>query len=347
MISKDQALKYLEIVHQLKGECAFYDVHAHPFEIFHDKEEYTRHPRDRRIYASDGSDFVPPSISDVLIDTDTRSRSVLRLFSRAAGLAQLGDAFRHTGPGVFEQHGAVSGMDHVLLLPVANPDGPGEARMTEMARMFDQKDRFLPGGCIPGSVETVNIDRYLRDAADRFGWRAVKLHPPVNGLDPSASSGRDRIEAVLEACGRCGLPVVIHGGRCPVLKNSPASDYGVLKNLCRIDWGAGGAPVVIAHAGLYGYDIESIERTLLLTLNRLLEQYDHLRVDLSGLNAGAISLILKNTDQHRVLFGSDMLYEIQWQMVVRTMYAIEHSGGPLEESFIRMAGQNPAAIFSG
>ncbi len=347
MISKDEVRKYLGIVYDLKRECAFYDVHAHPFEIFYNEVQYARHPSDERLYASDGTDFAGPAISDVMADTDERSRSVLRLIRQSSGSREkLSAAFRHTGPRIFEQHALLSGIDHVLLLPAWPPDGASDAQMAQTARMFVDENLFLLAGSIPRTVKIADIATYMQDAADRFCLRAVKLHPNLTGINPVDASGRERIEAILDACGNCGLPLMVHGGMSPVLKDSPAATYGILENLSRIDWGAGRVPVIIAHAGFYGYEFESVDKGRLSALRRLLDRCGQAWVDLSGLNVGVMSKVLENIGSHRILFGSDMLYEDQWQMVVRTMYAIDRSGLPLEENFIRIAGRNPAAIFA-
>jgi predicted TIM-barrel fold metal-dependent hydrolase len=347
MITRNQALKYLSIIHELRRECTLYDVHTHPFEIFHDESAYVRHRADVRLYVSDETDFVPPAVSDVMTDGDDRSRSVLRLFGRSAGTkTSLKEDFRHTGPTVFERHCALSGIDQVLLLPVVRPGDSGKRRMAEMAEMFGKDSRFMLAVSLPDSVSAPDLTAYLRRALERLDVRAVKLHPNVSGIDPASPDGWERIDAILDACSTCSIPLVIHGGMSPVLKGSPAAFYGVLENLALIDWGAGGIPVIIAHAGFYGYEAESIDPGRLSALNRLLDRHEEVRVDLSGLNVKVMSMVIKNVDAERILFGSDMLYEQQWQVAVRAICAIEQSGRPVEETFIQMAGRNPSAVFA-
>ena len=64
------------------------------------------------------------------------------------------------------------------------------------------------------------IKQKIKELIEQFGIRAMKFHPNVTEVDLNTSYGKERTEAILCACGECGLPLIIHGGRSSILKNT-------------------------------------------------------------------------------------------------------------------------------
>jgi hypothetical protein len=70
-------------------------------------------------------------------------------------------------------------------------------------------------------------------------------------------------------------------------------------------------------------------------------KYDHLFIDVSGVDTFGLKLILNTIPTERIIFGSDALYEHQWQRMVKLLYALDISSIDLEESFLMIVSQNP------
>jgi predicted TIM-barrel fold metal-dependent hydrolase len=148
----------------------------------------------------------------------------------------------------------------------------------------------------------------------------------------------------LEASRATGVGVIAHGGRSPYVSNSEAVDYGTLDNWKHVDWTITDQPVVIAHAGIFGYETAEAIDHVLPVLSGLLDRNDHLSVDLSGLELDAMVAVLNRIDTDRVLFGSDALYYAQWEAMVRFSRALELSDKTYEESFHTVASLNPSRL---
>ena len=189
------------------------------------------------------------------------------------------------------------------------------------------------------------IRNLVRDAVHSYKIKAIKIHPNITEIDLSESSGKERVEYIIEAAGKAGLKVVIHGGRSTGIKDPMASSYGILKNLQHIDWGNTNQAVIIAHAGTYGHDLSQIKEEVLPLMNRLLSRHSNVFVDVSGLEIDAISAIVKRIDIDRIFFGSDALYNSQWGALVKLMHVLQKNAPNYEECFVKIASVNPAGHF--
>ena len=56
-----------------------------------------------------------------------------------------------------------------------------------------------------------------------YDVKAVKLHPNISRIDPATSHGMERVESILGACSRARLPLIVHGGRSPILGDDRTS----------------------------------------------------------------------------------------------------------------------------
>ena len=151
-----------------------------------------------------------------------------------------------------------------------------------------------------------------------------------------------RLEAILTAAGKAGLPVIIHGGAYPNIIEPCGPCFGLLENIERIDFNLTPHPVVIAHAGAFGLDRQQVASRLLPRLENLLQRYDHVSVDVAALSAEVIGLVLSRVAPERIVFGSDALYELPWKSLIRLFVALEKAAGnQAEELLVRIAATNP------
>jgi predicted TIM-barrel fold metal-dependent hydrolase len=230
----------------------------------------------------------------------------------------------------------------VLLLPVAPSSGGIKSQMRAMAKMFGNDRRFLMGCSIPNSIGSKEISKFVTQMVNQFDIKAIKLHPNITGIDLRSRIGKERVENILCACGESGLPLIIHGGRSPIVRNPVAASYSSIDNLESINWGKTGETVVIAHAGSYSCDLHETEQEVLPRLKKMLSLYANLMVDVSALEIDALLAVLKNIPIDRILFGSDALYESQWSSMVKVLYALSETTSHIEEQFIQIASINPS-----
>ena len=214
--------------------------------------------------------------------------------------------------------------------------------MALLTRIFGGDSRFLLGYSVPGNTANQDIEPMLLRAVRLWDVRAVKVHPPLSGIDLCASSGRLRLEAILAAADRAALPGILHGGASPNGGESSGQSFGMLENLGDIDFNVTRHPVVIAHAGAFGLGWQQVESEVLPGLDRLLGQHEHLYVDISALTAEITGLLVSRIESQRMVFGSDALYELPWKSLVKLFVALENApNGQPEERLIRMAATNP------
>ena len=271
-----------------------------------------------------------------LINEDLKARCLL--FS----MRQL---YLHTGPRVFTDQMELSGLAKVLLLPVVGAEVANDDQMALMAEMFGQDDnRFAFGYCVPNGVENEQIEAAVNAAAQKYNIKALKIHPPVTGINLGAQNGVERIECMLRACRENGLSVIVHGGRSPAAKTSAFREYSVLSNLQKVNWSLSGKPVVIAHAGAFGYNNEDLLETVLPQLCKIMAQHDNVLADVSGLEFPTLCSLLGAVESERIVFGSDCLYYPQWRTIVSLFHALHKTTTRAEESFVRITSENPMRI---
>lgn len=341
MIEERIAREYLSRVRDIKQSRLFFDVHAHPFELFFGEARYTKHPTLEGVYSTDPQKFKAPQATEILLPDDAETPGIRRLLMRA-GMARLNLArlYASIGRGLFEMHMDLTGIDKVLLLPVLRPNDDIDTQMSLMKAMYGNNKRFVFGWCVPASIMDEEIFAAAQDARLRFDIRAVKLHPNVMEIDPQSTQGRRRIEATLLTCGEVGLPLFVHGGRSPLLGDGKTSSLASVRNLKRIDWSISRYPVVMCHAGTYGCGQAEMEEAL-QELGRMSAKHDNLFVDVSALEIGTIARVIQQFDSERILFGSDMLYETQWIMMVKLLVALERVTSHPEDILMKIAGTVP------
>jgi lipid-A-disaccharide synthase-like uncharacterized protein len=254
-------------------------------------------------------------------------------------------AFAHIGPRVLGDQMALSHIDRAVLLPVLHPESEGDEEMDLINTVYGGDKRLILGYCVPNKVANHEIKKHILSAVARYNTQLVKIHPNITGINLSAAAGRERIAAIFSACSEIRLPVVIHGGISPVIKNPELKDYASLKNLAAFDWKAVDFPVVISHAGMMGAGLHEIQNELLSVLKTILSSNERVLIDISGLDLSALKFILANIETERIVFGSDFYYFSQWGSIVKLLYAIKSIFRNFEEIFLQVVSSNSAKYF--
>jgi predicted TIM-barrel fold metal-dependent hydrolase len=153
-------------------------------------------------------------------------------------------------------------------------------------------------------------------------------------------TGRARTHAILAACDGLQLPLVVHGGRSPILGDSPAADHAVLAKLETIDWSTSNASVVVSHFGVYGCPGDVIPAQA-ERMNALLARYANIVTDTSGVDYAVLTYLLRTVNHDRIVFGSDAMYTPMWKSIVQLLRALETVGPNAESSFVKIVSTNP------
>lgn len=341
MITQKDIQKYFSIVRNLKTEYNFYDIHVHPFEIIYNNFIYYRDPVDADLYCLGSTKYRKPKISDLNLASENAKYKFGMPKSKLSNLIGLRRVYCHVGPKIFEEHMELALIDGVLLLPVAQSSNSIDAQMNNMRDFFGLNPKFHLGCSVPNTEPNSKISQFIQKNVKKYNIKVIKLHPNITEIDMSTVSGKERVEGVLDSCRLFKLPLIIHGGRSPLLLNREASQYGHIKNFEDINWHTSSEPVVIAHAGGYGCELMEIAKDVLPRLIKLLNIYSNLMIDISGLSFDALVMILKKIDIKRILFGSDSLYHRQWAGLARVMHALINLNYKLEESLVHLASINP------
>jgi predicted TIM-barrel fold metal-dependent hydrolase len=336
----------LERIRELALIEPIFDMHVHASEIFSGRNVYSD-PGASGVYSVSGKNYQAPHTGKLTLDTGDRRQAVSAAAKARVSEMMFNRVYEHIGPAVLLDHMNICGLSDALLLPVV---GRAEEIDVQMARLMEHSastNRLHIAYCVPNSVRLPDIAAHIGQVAREFPIEAVKIHPNVSRIDLRQSDGRERIEAILHSCGELDLPVIIHGGRSPMLTEEAAGEFAVLDNLAKIDWGVTRSTVVISHFGSYGFDQAELsqEREKLAVM---LERHPNVMTDTSGLPYHTLMEMLPVIDIERILFGSDSLYVLMWQSVVTLMCALKDSVGErADEYFCRITSGNVRSVFGG
>ncbi len=347
MLNRNDVEKYLGCIRDIKKSYPLFDMHVHPFDVFGNGLTYSRNFQHDGLFSVNSCRYSPPALRRLRI-SPPESNGLLVAPDLKAKMAVLSarSLYAHTGARLFSDHMQLSGIDRILLLPVLGPDESDEPQMEMLSSMFGDDDRFALGCCIPNNVANNGIGAFVQNAVRDYKIRAIKIHPNITKIDLSSESGIERVEHILEAAGNSGLMVIVHGGRSTEVNDPKASTYGIARNLARVDWGITDQAVIVAHAGTYGHDLQEIKREVLPKMNKLLSRHANMFVDISGLEVGAVTSVVKSIDNDRIFFGSDALYNSQFGSVVKLLHVLKNNAGDHEEKFVKITSTNPAGCFS-
>ncbi len=348
IVPKNDALKDLSLARKLLLSSCGTDIHVSPYEVIFNSFRYSPNSLDEGVFSIDDSRYQTPLVGPLRVDSDpTRPLTDQeRLKSSALSIFLYRKVYSHIGPKVISDQMELSGISRCLLLPVVQPDSNGQEEMAFVHQIYGSEDSFLLGYCVPLVVPIPELGTQIQAAIERYDIRALKIHPNITGINPSSASGLKRIETILEICNTVQLPLVVHGGRSPVIKDPRAAEYASLTNLARIDWGITKTPVMISHAGMMGRSPDEIENIEWPHFEKILQTYDNIMVDISALDLSALRIILERIDTGRILFGSDCLYFSQWGGIVKLMQALRLASFPLDEAFLRIVSRNASRFLS-
>ncbi len=343
MICREEAKKYLEFAKSLSKSHIFFDMHVHPFEVVYSECAYLPHPDQEGCYTTGKSNFSPPRIHD--IETEEKSDRIAFSASPqrlAISKMMLSSLYSHTGPKVFEAQMELSGIDRILLLPVASRVGDLDGQMIALERMFPNREKFYFGWSVPNSLNDEQIFDSAKGALHRFDIRAIKLHLSLIEINILTDPGKQRLNRILGACSKLHLPLILHTGKFPIARFPQVSEYCTINALKDFEWDITPFPVVFAHAASFSCDPEEMEEHILPTLKKMLSRFDNLFVDVSELDVHSLILILRSIPIDRILFGSDALYDDQWKAIVKLLIALEKVSSRMEEEFLKIIVHNPA-----
>ncbi len=341
MLSIPQIQRYLDLAQDVGRSHPLVDAHVHATEIVFRQIQYREGSRAGEILSAVDRPFEPPRIAALRLTdaTGVAQRFDAKTRNRASRL-HFTNAYEHIGRQVLLEHMDLARIDRALLLPVAPRDGSVEEQMVTLLAFRGSVRRLLLGYSVPNGVPTSEVASDIRQAVATYGARAVKLHPNLSGIDLGQAPGMERVESILAACGSARLPVIVHGGRSPILGDEPASRHARLQSLERVPWGRSAECVVIAHCGVFGYPPGEAAAEGVPILKRILARHENVVVDTSGLDFTLLVEMLRSLDPERVVFGSDAFYFPMWQAVVSLLHALATAGLPLEDSFARIASRN-------
>jgi len=338
--------RYLSIILCVAQSVTLTDCHVHPFEVIYDQSDYEPNPQVDGLYSNGKINYVPPIPAPFELDAMSQipPKASPDLAKRMLLLA-LRCTYAHTGPRYCMDQAIIAGIRRLILLPVARPGRSAEAQLKKIASYFGKDPRFRLGYSLENTLEPNEVEEDVRRNMDSYGIQVLKLHPNLSGHDLTSRIGIDRVNALMDTSKKVNLPVIIHGGPSPVLKDANSGHYGELENLENIDFGRTNQTVVIAHAGFYALNYEEVEGRAMPLIKKMMKKNANIFVDSSSLTTKVLDLLIKNIDYKKILFGSDSFYEPSWKSAIKLYWVLQKNFKNPEEVFSMIAGRNPERVF--
>ncbi len=343
VIDKEKISKYLQIIREIGRYYKPIDVHVHPTDIIFDSYVYVQDDFNEDVLSLSGSRYSEPQVYPIYLnnreDTSIKNNSS-NMFNMQLSSFKIRNAYKSIGAKVLSDQMSLSGIGQSLLLPVAPRTGGLEHQFDHLLRYYNNCAQYLLSYSFPNEIEDTQISDTLKTVTKRVVLHAVKIHPNITGIDLNSSLGVDRVEAILNAASAEQLPVIVHGGRSPILKGHPSCCYSEIKKLAKIDWKISMKSIVIAHAGGYGYTVAEFKSEVLPVLKKLLSKHSNLSVDISALHYDVLETVLANINHDRILFGSDFFYVPQWQCIALLAHALTHLIPDIEVPLVKIMSLN-------
>lgn len=177
------------------------------------------------------------------------------------------------------------GVDRSLLIPFPVVDDHRAAHDEIAGAVRAHPDRFTGAACLYPFIHEQDFREELRRCADELGFRALKLQPQYQALNPLSKHSAFLFEAALQH----KLPVICHTGSgapfaLPSLFIFTARQYPEL-------------PIVLGHAGGSVYFLEAIVAATVCP---------NIYVELSSLMPHHITEVLAHVPTSRLMIGSDL-----------------------------------------
>jgi hypothetical protein len=179
----EETAEYLRILQALRPAYSFYDMHVHPYEVLFDRFTYGDQYSSPGVISMAGKYYTTPEVSRFTFpemgdfDDDPRSQRLQNI-----SVMLLRKVYGNVGEQVFIDQMNLSGIDQVLLLPIASDSGvPGnfDTRMRWVKQFYTSEDRFWIAGSVPGYLDGSELRSYVRVQKREFGIKAIKCHPVV------------------------------------------------------------------------------------------------------------------------------------------------------------------------
>ena len=185
------------------------------------------------------------------------------------------------------------GVDRSLLIPFPVVEDYREAHDEIGRAVRDHPDRFAGAACLYPFLPEAEFRAEVRRCAEELGFRALKLQPQYQALNPLSP----RSDFLFEAAREFRLPVVVHTGTgapyaLPSLYILPARKFPDL-------------PIVLGHAGGGLYVAEAIVAAVVCP---------NIYVELSSLMPHHIREVLAHVAPSRLMIGSDLPESLEPEM---------------------------------
>jgi predicted TIM-barrel fold metal-dependent hydrolase len=212
-------------------------------------------------------------------------RDGFRIYDAHSHLGVAGHSGRQQTAGDLLRTMDLTGIDRALLIPFPVVEDYRAAHDGIAAAMRAHPDRFSGAACIEPFIPETDFRAEVRRCAEDLGFRALKLQPQYQALNPISGRSDFLFAAALEH----KLTVVVHTGAgapfaLPSLYIMPARKFPDL-------------PIVLGHAGGGLYVLEAIVAASVCP---------NIFVELSSLMPHHIREVLAHVPAGRLMIGSDL-----------------------------------------
>jgi predicted TIM-barrel fold metal-dependent hydrolase len=185
------------------------------------------------------------------------------------------------------------GVDRSLLIPFPVVDDYRKAHDEIAAAVRAHPDRLAGAACLYPFVSQQDFKDEIRRCVEEFGFRALKLQPQYQALNPIST----RSDFLFEAACRHRIPLIWHTGTgapfaLPSLAIMPARRFPEL-------------PIVLAHSGGSSYSLEAIVAASVCP---------NIHLELSSLMPHHIFEVLAHVPASRLMIGSDLPESLETEM---------------------------------
>lgn len=182
------------------------------------------------------------------------------------------------------------GVDRSMLIPFPVVEDYRATHDLIARAVREHPDRFAGAACMNPFVPEQEFRDEIRRCAEELGFRAIKLQPQYQALNPISERSDFFFEAALEH----RLPVIAHTGTgapfaLPSLFIMPARKYPKL-------------PIILGHAGGGAYVLESIVAASVCP---------NIYIELSSLMPHHVIDVMLHVPSERLMIGSDLPESVQ------------------------------------
>ena len=348
MLKINDIVNTFEYITKIKGNNEFIDIHVHPFDVVYDDQNYMINENIKGVFSINNATYACQKYNPISIDNKLMKDVLnedLKVYEKLL-IYKTRKVYAHTGPKVLYDHMKLSKIDKVFLLPVSGYIESKNNNIENIQYMFGSDNRFVFGYSLRNSLSNKMMEDDIKYHVNKYNIKLIKIHPNITGIDTGSKHGVERIESILGVANNNELLVLIHGGKSALLKNMNMSEYGTIEKLFHINWKLTKYPVVIAHAGTYGYESINDNIENIRIIQKMMGIHDNIWIDISGVPYEIMHMIFEYIDNKRILFGSDSLYTPQWEVVIKLFHSLKNNYSNYEEMFLNIMSINPLNIYS-